>query len=298
MPRNLDLTALRAFATVASVGSVTRAAALLNLTQSAVSMQLKRLETALDTQLLNRTPRGVLPTADGEVVLALANRMLSLNDELLDRMRASEGVAEITLGVPHDLVPRAIPQVLRAFAADYPRTRVNLISSVTNDLRDRFADGTLDLMLGTEAAAAPGGEELVRLPLIWVGAEGGEAWRQRPLRLAFEERCIFRSQTQAALDAAGIPWDLAIVARSSRAADAAVSADLACHVLIDGFDTGEMRPILHGGALPEIGDVAITFYAAPSPSDAARDRLIEVIRATYGGLRSIRRPSLSIAATG
>ncbi len=297
MPRNLDLTAIRAFATVASTGGVTRAAALLNLTQSAVSMQVKRLEEALDVRLLERTARGMSLTPDGEKALGYARRMLALNDELLDRMRDAAPEGEIRLGVPHDIVPRRIPEVLRAFAAEYPRIRITLLSSVTATLREMFADGECDVILATESAVREGGEELVRMPLIWVGAEDGHAWKQRPLRLAFEEVCSFRTSAQAALDRADITWEVAITATSSRAIDASVSADLACHVVIDGFDTSELIPIDHGGALPEIGDVAITLYANPAHRDPARDLLLDLLRHSYGSLTASRRPSLSIVAS-
>ncbi|SFI60558.1 LysR family transcriptional regulator [Jannaschia pohangensis] len=295
MPRNLDLTALRAFATVTATGGVTRAAAVLNLTQSAVSMQIKRLEEALDTRLLDRTGRGVHPTPDGEKVLAYARRMLTLNDELLHRMQQSVPEGEIRLGVPHDIVPRCVPAILRVFAAEYPRTRITLISSVTTKLHALFAEGGCDVFLATENAPAQGGTEVVRLPMIWVGAEDGQAWMQRPLRLAFEDACVFRVQAQAALDRADIPWEVAITASSSRAIDASVSADLACHVVIDGFDTGEMRPVEHGGALPDIGEVGITVYASDMGRDPARDRLLELIHEVYGALRPTRRkPVLAV----
>ncbi|MEM7491687.1 MAG: LysR family transcriptional regulator [Pseudomonadota bacterium] len=298
MPRNLDLTALRAFATVAATGGVTRAAGLLNLTQSAVSMQVKRLEEALGVPVLERTGRGVRVTPDGERALAYARRMLALNDELLDRMHDAAPEGEIRLGVPHDIVPRAIPSVLAAFAADYPRMRVHLVSSVTSSLHEQFAAGELDVMLGTEPGPLPGGRELVRQPLIWVGASGGRCWQDRPLKLAFEERCIFRSQAQAVLDAADIPWEVALAAESSRAIDATVAADLACHVVIEGFETAELVRIDHGGALPEIGDVAITLYAAGTGRDPVRERMIELLQVAYAGLKASRRPSLSIAASG
>src|SRR4028118_1391061 len=86
MPRNLDLTALRSFVTVADSGGVTRAAGLLNLTQSAVSMQLKRLEESLGLGLLDRSGRGVSITPTGELLVSYARRLLQLNDEALGRL--------------------------------------------------------------------------------------------------------------------------------------------------------------------------------------------------------------------
>jgi len=289
MPRNLDLTALRAFATVVATGGVTKAAAVLNLTQSAVSMQIKRLEESLDMRLLERTGRGVHPTSEGEKVLAYARRLLTLNDELLHVMQQSVPEGEIRLGVPHDIVPRCVPAILRAFAAEYPRTRITLISSVTSKLRTLFAEGGCDVYLATENVPSPGGTEIVRLPLVWVGAENGTMWRQRPLRLAFARDCAFRVLAQNALNAADIPWDMAMTADSSRAVDASVSADLACHVVIDGFAVDDMRAIDHGGALPDVGEVGITVYAADTGRDPARTRLVELVQQVYGGLRPTQR---------
>lgn len=104
MPRNLDLTALRSFVAVADCGGVTRAAGALNLTQSAVSMQLKRLEESLDTKLLDRSSRQISLTAAGEQLVSYARRMLELNDEVYARLTATEFEGEIVLGVPHDIV--------------------------------------------------------------------------------------------------------------------------------------------------------------------------------------------------
>ncbi|NHX27946.1 LysR family transcriptional regulator, partial [Escherichia coli] len=100
MPRNLDLTALRSFVAVSEAGGVTRAAGFLNLTQSAVSMQIKRLEEALDLQLLDRSARQIALTASGEQLLGYARRMLALNDEIYARLTAQEYEGEIALGVP------------------------------------------------------------------------------------------------------------------------------------------------------------------------------------------------------
>src|SRR6056297_1848512 len=102
MPRNLDLTALRSFVAVADMGGVTKAAGLLNLTQSAVSMQLKRLEESLGVALLDRSSRTIGVTAEGEQLLAYGRRMIAMNDEVFSQItdQAYEGV--LVLGVPHD----------------------------------------------------------------------------------------------------------------------------------------------------------------------------------------------------
>ena len=100
MPRSLDLTALRSFVAVADTGGVTRASSFLHLTQSAVSMQVKRLEDALGLRLLERAGRGVVLTAAGEQLLGYARRMVSLNDEAFSRLTHQDFQGEVGLGVP------------------------------------------------------------------------------------------------------------------------------------------------------------------------------------------------------
>nr|WP_319252066.1 LysR family transcriptional regulator [uncultured Celeribacter sp.] len=282
MARNLDMTALRSFVAVADCGGVTRAAGYLNLTQSAVSMQLKRLEESLDCRLLDRTSRTIALTASGEQLLSYARRMLELNDEVHARLTAKEFEGEITLGVPHDIVYPSIPQVLQQFHANYPRMRVILVSSFTMQLKEQFARGDCDMILTTEDELGEGGETLVELPLVWIGAPGGVAWRQRPLRLAFEHRCIFRKGVQEALDYAGIPWEVSIESDQSRTIEASVSADLAVHVMLEDTAPPYSEPIQHGGALPELARKKINFYSSDLLRNEAINNLRDLIRQAYG----------------
>ena len=284
MRRNLDLTALRSFVTVADTGGVTRAAGFLNLTQSAVSMQIKRLEDSLGLTLLDRTARAVSLTGEGEQLLGYARRMLELNDEVIVRLTDEVFEGEIKLGVPHDIVYPAIPQVLQCFAQQHPRVKVTLLSSFTKALREQFARGEVDVILTTEDGVGDGGETLKSLPLVWVGAPGGQAWRQRPLRLAFEKRCIFRQGVYEALDGAGIPWEMAVDSEQTSTVEATVAADLAIHVALQGAGSPRLEPIPHGGALPALRGKDINLYA----SDATRasrsaGELLRLLRQTYEG---------------
>jgi len=216
MIRNLDLTALRSFVTVAETGGVTRAAQQLNLTQSAVSMQIKRLEDLLQLPLFDRTGRGVQLTGHGEQLLGYGRRILALNDEALGRMTdtAFEGV--VRLGVPSDIVFPYIPRVLRQFDRDFPRVKVQLVSSYTRRLKDLIAHGEAELILTTEDKPDPSGTALATQRLVWVGAPDGVAWRERPLRIAFERQCLFKPWAQRALDEAGIAWEMAVDTAATR----------------------------------------------------------------------------------
>ena len=154
MPRNLDTAALRALVAVVEMGGVTRAAAQLNLTQSAVSLQIKRLEEALDQCLVERAGRGVALTVQGEQLVGYARRLLALNDEIVVRMTSADRGAELRVGVPCDLLHLHLPQVLRAFRASHPEVALTLRSEVSAVLRERCESGALDLVLATEARPA------------------------------------------------------------------------------------------------------------------------------------------------
>ena len=282
MARNIDMTALRAFVTVAETGGVTRAAGVLSLTQSAVSMQLKRLEEALGRSLLDRSGRGIGLTAEGEQLLGYGRRMLALNDEVWGRLTHQAFEGELVLGVPGDIIYPHIPGVLRRFNAAYPRVRVQLNSSYTRRLKACYAQGECDLILTTEADCDSGGETLVTVPMVWMGAPGGVAWKARPLRLAFEHNCIFRQGVQAALDSAGIAWEMAVESESTRTVEASVTADLAVHAALDGSEPPYLEPVAHGGALPDLGQVRINLYGATRAASTIKTALADMLRAAYG----------------
>lgn len=281
MPRNIDMTALRSFVTVAESGGVTRAAGLLNLTQSAVSMQLKRLEENLGQTLLDRSARTIGLTGQGEQLLGYGRRLLSLNDEVYARMTHQAFEGELTLGVPSDIVYPHIPAVLKRFACEYPRVRVQLISSYTKRLKRQFDRGECDLILTTESTDITGCETLDTLPLQWVGAPDGSAWKSRPLRLAFETACLFRLGVQAALDEAGIDWEMAVETDSTRTVEASISADLAVHACISGTTPPYVEAIDHGGDLPALAKININLYVAKKAQSKLAEELAAMVRHAY-----------------
>ena len=288
--RNLDVTTLRSFVAVADSGGVTRAAGFLHLTQSAVSMQLKRLEEMLGLDLLDRSGRTIALTASGEQLLVYARRMVALNDEVIGRLTDQAFEGELTLGVPHDIVYPAIPQVLKQFHAAYPRVRVHLEATNTAVLRDQFAKGACDLILTTEMAPGRGAETLVVKDLLWIGAPGGVVWRQRPLRLAFCRFCTFRPHVIARLDEAGIPWEMTVDTESDRTIEAAVSADLAVNAIIDGNEPAYLEKVDHGGTLPTLPKQQINLYGGNSPSNEVHAHLATLLRAAYRPGRSRKLP--------
>lgn len=281
MMRDLDLTALRAFVAVAESGGVTKAAGFLNRTQSAVSMQLKRLEESLDVALLDRSARTIALTSQGEQLLSYARQMVILNDEAYGKLTSNAFEGEVTLGVPHDIVYPAIPQVLKRFAAAYPRVRVHLLSSFTTELKAQFARGEVDVILTTEDQAGEGAETLSARDVVWIGAPDGQCHKQRPLRLAFEQRCIFRKLVQRRLDQEGIPWEMAVESNSTRTIEATVSADLAVHAMLDGTVPHHCVTLPSNSGLPLLGQSQINMYRSTQGQRQIITDLADLVRAAY-----------------
>ncbi len=285
MIRNLDIAALRSLVAIADTRGVTRAANQVNLTQSAVSMQIKRLEALLDQKLLMREGRGVVLTKVGEQLTDYARRLIALNDEAWSRLTNDDFEGEVVLGVPPDLVNPVVPDILRQCTALYPRIRVTLLTRITNVLHAELEAGRADLILGTEQDPSPDAETICTLRQGWYGAVGGSAYLKRPLPLAVCNNCAQKPAIAAALAAADVPWYQASDADDDFTQEAITSADLGVLARIGGPARDDHEPI-PAGALPELPDVLVNCYRAAHRDTAAIERIAEVVadrfRRVYG----------------
>jgi len=276
MLRNLDISTLRTFITVVDMAGVTRAANKLHLTQSAVSMQLKRLEDLVGMSLLVRDASGMRATTEGEQLLSYARRLVELNDEALGRLLQRNDGGEVRFGVPNDIVEPHIPQILKQFVQTYPRASVRLFCKHTAKLQERFRAGKLDVIITTELDTGTGCRQLLERDLVWTGASHGRAWRQDPLPLAFTRICVFRKPAIAALDAAGISWVDAVDSGNNYDSGAvACAADLGIRADIRGFKARGMAEVDDTeNRLPKLPTYFVNLYTAESVG-GANDKVIQ-----------------------
>jgi DNA-binding transcriptional LysR family regulator len=268
--RNLDIAALRSFVTVAELGGVTRAAERLNLTQSAVSMQLKRFEAALDQQLVAREGRGIGLTREGEQLLGYGRRMVRLNDEAWDRMMHAEFQGRVNFGVPEDIVRPYVSSMMRDFIDAYPAAGINLVSSISRLLLTQFEESRLDVMLTTEPISTGQGECLYRGPLGWYAGRGSSVYDQRPLPLAAKSGCIFLPVATRALEQADIAWSLPYEATDWRDLTAFVSAGLAVETNMPYVeDIKDWERVPDSASLPPLPDFGVFLYVSERASPLA-----------------------------
>ena len=263
MHRDIDTALLRAFVAVVETGSVTGAAALLNLTQAAVSQQLKRLEELFGTQLFERHHRRLALRPNGERLLAHAHKLIALNDEVWGAMSAPAYEGEVRLGVPHDIVGPYLPPILRRFDQAWPRVRVSLKCTTTAQLLELLRKGDLDLTLTTEQRA--GGTTLLEDELVWAGAVNGAASGRDPLPVSLgDDKCAFRPAVLKALRAAGRDWRPVCEVSSMEPLLASIEADLAIAPLLRSTIPHYLQPIDRDRRLPRLPRFFINLYLPPA----------------------------------
>lgn len=284
MHRNLDLVSLRTLIAVAETGGMTRAANLLHMTQSAVSMQMKRLEEQLSVRLLRRDGRKVIVTVEGDRLISYARRLLEINNEALRSLNEPLYDATITCGVSSDIVHPFLPKILQSFQSNYPRLGINLENDYSHFLRRGLKNGIYDIILTTELAPAEGGVVLTKQPLVWMGNPDGNCWRTRPLPVALSHNCMFRKPVLETLDNVGIDWldvaqsmndDSALVVS---AADMGVRAELAFSC-VHGISE-----IKHEGELPDLPDYCVVIYCSPGLNRDIADEFCQVASRVFSAI--------------
>jgi DNA-binding transcriptional LysR family regulator len=261
---------------VAETAGMTAAANLLNVTQAAVSQQIKRLEEAFGAELFERQRRGLRLTAAGERLFAKAKRMLALNDEIWAEMTTPIYEGEVRLGIPFDIVSGFLPPVLKAFAQAHPKIMISLDCRPSLFLLESLDAGGINLAVTTELGCRPHGESLVMDRLVWAGAKGGSAYRQRPLPLSLgSESCAFRPPILKALTEAGIDWRPVSEISNIDAMNATVQTDLAVGALLASTVPANLDILGPGSGLPVLPSFSINLYlpkagATPVAAELAR----------------------------
>lgn len=268
----LDLDGLKIFVAVAEASSFSRAADAVGRTQPAVSRQMARLEQSLGKMLIHRRQGHVLGlTDDGRELLAYARRIVELNDAAFRAVAQPATSGRVRLGVPADFMDAAFPEVLRSFQHAHGAVELEVVSDVSERLRERLRQGLLDVAFFKRLPGPGDGTVIDRQRLLWVGATPGVVPAEDlPLSLVlFPEGCVFRAQALKALDTAGRCWRLAYVCPSFESVHAAIRSGLGIGVLPDGPAIHDLAD-LGGEGLPLLDAVDLVMVTGRDGGRAAR----------------------------
>lgn len=273
----LDLDLLRTFVAVAESGSFSNAAPLVGRSQSAVSMQMQRLEQSLDRVLLVRGPQAARPNAAGEALLPYARRLLRLSAEARAIVMQPEESGTVRLGAPEDYVAHFLPPVLRSFAAEHPLVSIELVCESSRSLMAAIGAGRIDLAVVTCSTA--GDTEMLRQePIVWAAAPNRSDrsdWSGEPLPVAlFEAGCgPAHTHVVAALKASGRPYRIAYSSASLAGLVGVVEAGLAVAALPRCSVPPSLRLLEEHAGLPPILGLGMGVLRSPGSTSSAVDRL-------------------------
>jgi len=286
LPPVLDPELLRAFVLIAEGHSFTQAAIHVGRTQSAVSMQVKRLEELLGQKVLSRGKGGAVElTPHGRYLMSRARQILMLNDEVLTTFRAPQITGLVRLGTPDDYALSHVPGILRRFAESHPAVQVDVLCASSDHLVQKLKADELDLTLvseGNEPRHWPS-MPLWRGPLTWVTSTRYAPHRQDPLPLALaHEQCSWRAAAVEALEKAGRHYRVAYMSGTQAGTHAAVLAGLAvtvCAITVLPEGLRQMRPDEGLPKLPAFGILMLKGKRAHQPvTDALAAHIEESYR--------------------
>lgn len=283
-PVNFDTDALRTLVVGVEMGGFGHAAQRLNRSPSAVSMQLRKLEKQAGQRLTKRSGRGLLLTEAGEVLLAHARRMLSVNDEMAAALGSVAAGGTVRVGMPQDFADILLPDLLARFTESRPTTHVEVKAGRNYALPDDVANGRLDMAITFAEPGKHRHDTIATLPLVWIGPSdvplrqsGGAVL---PL-VVFDGPCLFRETGIAELERAGMAWRLAMTTPSLTSVWCGVGAGLGATVRTSLSIPPSASVITPGRTVPPLPSIDVALIKSTACSAASQlfmNLLVELVK--------------------
>ena len=288
---NLDIDQLKTFLAIADTGNFTRAADEVNKTQSAVSMQMKRLEDLLGRPLFARDGRGSRFTADGERLIEYARRIVALSDEAVSAFTKPDITGTVRFGTPDDYADIFLPEVLARFAKTHPRITVDVECVSSLILKERVQRGEIDLSVITFGCREGEGEIIRREDLVFATSARHNAHLLDELPMALSQPgCCWRKIVTEALEAKRRKYRIAYSSPNSATINVAILQGLAVGVMPKFCLRPGMRVLTEADGFPPLEQFDIGLIRKPGKASSAVEALVQHVKEGLG------RPRLMIAA--
>ena len=266
----MEFQLLRSFVAVAECGGFHRAAEQLNLTQSTVSQQIKRLELQTRRPLFRRTTRSLALTDDGEMLLGDARRLLQLEEAARLRLAAPRLSGTVRLGVVEEVAGGSLPSALGRFAALHPGVKLEVQISVSAELIEQLNAGRLDVVFAKRPLGTSKGRLVWREPLVWAAADTFDLVPGAALPLAlYRELSVSREAALAALQGSELTWEIVYTSPSLTGVRAAALAGLAITPLPASAVIAGLRILDAEEGFSRLPDLEFAIYEKARPDHAA-----------------------------
>ncbi len=278
----LESELLRMFLIVAEAGNVTRAAGDVGRTQSAVSLQLKRLEESIGKPLFERGPRGVALTESGRQLLPYARRIVGLMDETTAAMRRKPLDGPVRIGIPEEYGHTVLPRALAAFAESHPSVDVTVMCGYTAQQMEALESDRLDLAVVFDWSAQVQGEVLFIDPTVWVTSTVHRLHERSPMPIAVYGRSNWCNDFAIrSLEQHSLPYRIAYSCDTSGGLKIAVTAGLAVAPLSRSNIPPNCRELTMDDGFPPIDSSRVVLRRNAYHSSPAVESMAEVIRAAF-----------------
>lgn len=283
----LDLPLLRTFVMVVEERSLTKVAARIGRTQPAVSLQLRRLESAVGKRLFASDLRAMRLTRDGEKLLEHARRIMALHDDAVAALTSPALEGRVFLGCPDLYAGFLLPTILSGFRKSFPNVEVTVRCALSSQLAEEMSQEKLDLAIATDMPGVrptvgiktPLGKEA----LSWFGAANGSAYREEPLPLAMlPEGNLYRDRAIAALRKKRRDLRIACISESIAGLHAMTAADNAVTVLSSRVVLPGVRVLRPREGFPTLPGVDLVLWQRQPGLSAAAQRLARHILGVIG----------------
>lgn len=279
----LDSDLLRTFLAIADTGSFTRGAARIFRSQSAASLQMKRLEQILALPVFERHARGIALTPTGERLLPLARRVVDLLDVSAGELRSDALEGTLRLGIPDEYGSSLLPQVIARFSRIHPRVELSVRCSFSTGFPNALAADELDLAIHSVEAAPPGSHTLTREKTVWATSRHHGASEQDPLPVAlFDRACWWRDQALNALQASGKRFRIAYSSESVTGVMAAISAGAAIGLLAESAISDELKILGTADGFKPVPDSVLVLERGSNGHSPAADAMVLLIGEAFG----------------
>ncbi|WP_407334060.1 LysR family transcriptional regulator [Enterovibrio sp. 27052020O] len=258
----MDIDSLRSFLAIVDTGSFTRAAAQIHRTQSAISMQVKRLEEELGSPLFDREKRPLSLSFAGQRLVSHARRLIAGHDEALDAFKREDTSRPIRLGCPDDYAESLLPQFIKTLRSQVGDQTFDILCASSTRLRQRLDRGELDMAIITRSPDSDEGWLLKHDKGVWVSGSDTDLVHRRPLPVAlFDKNCKFHATALDGLGKFGIEVDLVTFTTSASTLKGLARANLAISAMASGSVPPDLQ-IIHDAHLPPLPAVDIVVVTA------------------------------------
>ncbi len=279
---------LRTFITAADMQSYTTAASIVHRTQSAVSMQIKRLEEITGKQLFLRNGRSMILTEEGRTLLHYARRILKLQDEAVAAIFQPEISGSVRLGAPDDFSDRLLPEVLSRFSEAYSQVQLNVYCDSSSKLLKAMNHGELDLVIHINNDIQSRGIIIHHEPVVWITSTKHLTHEKEPLPLAvYNKECIYRQWATKSLDNQSRDYRIAFSSPSTSGILAAVRGGLAIAAVGKNSIPENVQILGPDEGFPELPSAVVSLIKAPGLQSKTVDFLSDHIRNRFHELSVI-----------